>query len=104
MWPGSPRCVLTIITYTSEAFDRSSLMSPCSRSRGGRSPADQVLVCGPLSGVQSCTEAEVYVSLTIISRLCQVHVQGAGQINVAAALAATMRVTPAAITLCACVL
>jgi len=31
----------------------------------------------------------------------QVHVQGAGQINVAAALAATMRVTPAAVALCA---
>ena len=35
------------------------------------------------------------------SLYCQVHVQGAGQINIAAAIAATVRVTPSAVTTCA---
>ena len=72
------------------------------RSAGLGSLTDQGLAAqAPVSSAVVHTSGESTFTADKNSSPVQVHVQGAGQINVAAALAATVRVTPAVVTLCA---
>ena len=50
---------------------------------------------------RSQSDRDMSVMKSAYNWVRQVHAQGAGQINIAAALVATVRVTPAAIAVCA---